>query len=71
MHSRYRTETDYVSTQIISAYNTWLGLTDIVTEGTFEWFSGCTSSFTNWGDGESGDYAGFGGEDCAAIRGNH
>ncbi|MDC8003310.1 HYR domain-containing protein [Aureisphaera galaxeae] len=43
-----------------------IGFTDRVTEGTFEWHSGDTSTYTNWRSGEPND-AGAG-EDYTVIR---
>lgn len=45
----------------------WIGYTDQVTEGTFEWVDGSTSSFTGWYPGEPND---SGGEDYAGTNFN-
>ena len=43
----------------------WLGLSDISTEGTWSWVSGGTAAWTSWAEGEPND-AGDG-EDCAVL----
>ena len=45
--------------------NTFIGLTDQVTEGSFVWNSGCASTFTRYAYGEPNDYPP--GEDYVAI----
>jgi hypothetical protein len=44
----------------------WLGYTDRITEGTFRWVNGATSSFTGWAANEP-DNAGTG-EDCVQQK---
>ncbi|MBD2520363.1 choice-of-anchor D domain-containing protein, partial [Nostoc sp. FACHB-973] len=46
--------------------NLWIGYTDRLTEGTFAWMSGDTSTYTNWGTGEPNNYGGA--ENYAALR---
>jgi len=43
----------------------WLGYTDRTVEGTYEWVSGCASTYTNWGSGEPNNYGGD--EDYAVL----
>jgi hypothetical protein len=50
-----------------AASNLWIGFTDRVTEGTWEWISGEAVTYTNWAGGEPND---FGGEDYAAMNWN-
>jgi uncharacterized delta-60 repeat protein len=45
----------------------WIGLTDLVKEGTFVWVNGQVVAFTNWNGGEPND--GLGGEDYAHLIG--
>lgn len=37
----------------------WIGYTDQTTEGTFQWISGETATYTNWNQGESNDFNGI------------
>jgi cysteine-rich repeat protein len=43
----------------------WIGLSDLATEGSFEWDDGSALSYTNWGGGEPND-AGAN-EDCGQL----
>jgi len=44
----------------------WLGLSDAMVEGTFEWVSGVLVSYANWAAGEPNDAGGV--EDCTALE---
>jgi hypothetical protein len=46
--------------------NLWLGATDMTTEGTWQWISGLSSSFTDWFTAQPQDT--YGDEDYAGIR---
>jgi glucose/arabinose dehydrogenase len=50
----------------------WIGLTDRITEGTFQWVNGETSTYRNWAPGEPNDYTSGGtvpgGEDYVAMN---
>lgn len=48
-------------------FGLFLGLNDIVTEGSFEWQAGCTSTYTNYLWDEPNNYPGLGGEDCVTM----
>ncbi|MDP3010810.1 MAG: C-type lectin domain-containing protein [Methylococcales bacterium] len=37
----------------------WIGYTDQTTEGTFQWISGETATYTNWNQGEPNDFNGI------------
>jgi hypothetical protein len=54
--------TDY-STEALTF---WIGYTDQVTEGMFQWINGETSSYTHWSAGEPNDYGGN--EDYAQMQ---
>jgi cysteine-rich repeat protein len=45
--------------------NSWIGLNDQVSEGTFVWDHGETFSYSNWAVGEPND---SGGEDCVVLQ---
>ncbi len=46
--------------------NTLIGYTDELLEGSFGWFSGSTSTYSNWAAGEPNN--GAGNEDCTHVR---
>ena len=52
--------------------NVWLGLTDFLQEGTWQWMSTKASpEFTSWGAGEPDNVVGQeGGQDCVYILRN-
>ncbi len=62
------TEDGWIDTTADSYSNKewWIGLNDLVTEGTFGWASGSTSTYRNWYAGEPND-AGSG-EDCTELN---
>lgn len=45
----------------------WIGLTDVLNEGTFVWVTGEPLVYTNWAPGEPNDYQPAGGEDYAIL----
>ena len=53
----------YVSSQ--TSGEVWLGYSEAAQEGTWEWISGCNSTYENWDDGEPNNYGGD--EDYAVI----
>jgi hypothetical protein len=62
---------DAFAEQMVGTTNTWIGLTDRVTEGTFVWDDGTPLAFTNWHAGEPNN-GGSGAtyqEDCVIIAG--
>ena len=42
----------------------WIGLSDVIEEGTFTWLSGAPLTYTNWGEGQP---SGGRNEDCVWI----
>jgi hypothetical protein len=62
---------DTFAESFIGTANTWIGASDLATEGTFVWDDGTPLSFTNWHAGEpnnGGPDATYQ-EDCAIIAG--
>lgn len=56
---------------MVGTTNTWIGLSDRATEGTFVWDDGSALAYTNWGQDEPNN-GGTGAtyqEDCAIIAG--
>lgn len=50
------------------ALESWIGLTDALVEGDFQWVTGEPVTFTNWAFGEPNDDPRFDGEDFAIIN---
>lgn len=46
----------------------WIGLNDVVEEGTFVWASGEPVTYTNWCPGQPDDWQGVGGEDYGFMN---
>jgi len=58
---------DTTTDWLISRYNTmWIGLTDHVEEGVWEWVDGAKLNYTNWNTGEPNNW--WGSENCAAVN---
>jgi hypothetical protein len=62
---------DTFAEQLVGTTNTWIGLSDRATEGTFVWDDGSALAFSNWAAGEpnSGGLDATYQEDCAIIAG--
>ena len=62
--------TDAAAEAFVGSANTFIGLTDLATEGTFVWDDGTPLGYSNWHTGEPNN-GGSGGyqEDCAIIAG--
>jgi Lectin C-type domain len=60
---------DTFAEALIGTFDTWIGGSDAVTEGTFLWDDGTAFSFTNWHTGEPNNGGGGGEEDCVIIAG--
>ena len=56
---------------LITGRVTWLGATDIITEGTFLWPDNTPLAFDNFRSGVPNNGGGQGQEDCVAIEGNN
>jgi len=62
VNAAYAASSPYVSTQYVTA---WLGASDVAAEGTWNWVTGETFDYTNWGTRQPNDY-GFYGQDYLA-----
>jgi hypothetical protein len=60
---------DAAAEALVGARDTFIGLTDEVTEGQFIWVDGTLLGFSNWELGEPNDGNGSTSEDCAIIAG--
>ena len=58
-------EQDFLIGEFGGAQQYWIGLTDKVTEGQFQWINGETSSFSNWAPGEPNN---LGNEDYVSMN---
>jgi Ca2+-binding RTX toxin-like protein len=58
-------ENQWLTATFGTAESFWIGLNDANTEGTFEWVSGETVTYTNWANGEPNN---LGGENYAEIN---
>jgi hypothetical protein len=61
-------ELDTVAEAFVGTLDTWIGLDDLATEGTFVWVDGTPLAFANFHAGEPNN-SGTDGEDCAVIAG--
>jgi Lectin C-type domain len=60
---------DMFAEQFVGALDTYIGLTDLTTEGTFVWDDGTPLVFKNWALNEPNNGSGNYQEDCAIIAG--
>lgn len=60
---------DAVAETLVGTHDTFIGLTDEVTEGQFVWVDGTLLGFSNWETGEPNNGNGGTAEDCAVIAG--
>lgn len=62
---------DTAAEAFVGTANTWIGASDLATEGTFVWDDGSALTFTNWHAGEpnSGGTGATYQEDCVIIAG--
>ena len=65
-----RCDDDAAAEAFVGSANTFIGLTDLATEGTFVWDDGTPLGYSNWHTGEPNN-GGSGGyqEDCAIVAG--
>lgn len=61
---------DTAAETLVANFDTFIGLTDEVTEGTFVWSDGRALVFANWHTGEPNNGSGRYAEDCAVIAGS-
>merc|ERR1719494_1049516 len=50
-------ENDYLKEQF-RGYDSWIGLSDVETEGTFRWVDGSQLAFSHWYPGQPSNYGG-------------
>lgn len=60
---------DTAAEALVGNLDTFIGLSDEVTEGSFVWVDGTPLAFSNWEAGEPNNGNGGTGEDCAIIAG--
>jgi hypothetical protein len=60
---------DTVAEDFVGTLDTWIGLDDLVSEGTFVWNDGAPLQFANWHAGEPNNGGGAYEEDCVVIAG--
>ena len=61
---------DIAAETLVANFDTFIGLTDEVTENTFVWSDGSPLTFANWHSGEPNNGSGRYAEDCAVIAGS-
>jgi hypothetical protein len=60
---------DAFAETFVGLTNTWIGLTDRATEGTFVWDDGSALAFTSWGTDEPNNGGNMYQEDCGLLAG--
>eukprot|EP00600_Ochromonadales_sp_CCMP1393_P001522 CAMPEP_0174989778 /NCGR_PEP_ID=MMETSP0004_2-20121128/20924_1 /TAXON_ID=420556 /ORGANISM="Ochromonas sp., Strain CCMP1393" /LENGTH=586 /DNA_ID=CAMNT_0016243251 /DNA_START=85 /DNA_END=1846 /DNA_ORIENTATION=- len=61
-----QTQNDLIQSLYLSGDNVYIGYTDTAVEGTFEWFAGCDSTYTNW-NSAGGEPNNFNGDEDYSI----
>jgi hypothetical protein len=60
---------DAFAETFVGTTDTWIGLSDRATEGTFVWDDNTALAYTNWGAGEPNNGGGMYQEDCGLLAG--